>query len=164
MTPLSLENTWNLPTTAFVETLSWESLGKDQLAGAQSIGFATVEAEDIWDCFQNHYDDYDWKELVVFNLSQYFLILGWTQGSWYEVDPPPPSENTSWVNLTAAEQEAAVNICFFEYSWDEVNIANWTDLEGTTTTLSLGYVTPIPLEPVTTSSETPQSKTSEQPV
>lgn len=154
------ENTWNLPTTDPVEMLSWESLSKNQLAGAQSIGFV-VEAEEVWDCFQNHYEDYDWKELVKYDLSYDYMVLGWTEGSWYEVDPPPASENATWANLTAVEREAAGNLCFFEYIWDEVNLMNWTDLETTTTALSMNltdlestttalplvYVTPIPLEP-----------------
>jgi hypothetical protein len=90
------ENTWNLPYTAPVEMLSWESLRKEQLAGVQIIGFVEeVEAEEVWDCFQNHYEDYDWSELVQCNLSEYFGVLGWTKASWNGEAPPPASENSA---------------------------------------------------------------------
>jgi hypothetical protein len=156
-----VENRWNLPFTAPVEMLSWEALSKEQLAGAQIIGFVEeVEAEEVWDCFQNHYEDYDWSELVQCNLSEYFSVLGWTEASWNGEAPPPASENSIWANLTKVEQDAAGRICFFNYTWDGVNIVDWSDLDSissNTTTEEIGVITdPTPSDDTVTTTSPQQ--------
>lgn len=134
------EMTWNVPFTNPLEHVWWGGLNQTQKQGANVIGFVDPEGE-VWDCFQNHYDDYDWKDLVQYNLSEYYIALGWTKEAWDGKVPPPPSENTTWANLTVTEQSAAHELCFFVNTWDQVNMLNWTD---STIVPDIGVVEPVP--------------------
>lgn len=115
------EISWNSVGTAQVESLAFSSLTFDSQLAMTSLGL--YEAQ--YDCYINHYNDYDWSELVLYDISPYFETLGWTEGSWNGTAAEPASEDKSWSELTAAEQGAAEELCFFQDMWDEVPLAQW---------------------------------------
>lgn len=109
------EETWNYPgSNEAVESLSFSSLDDLKQDAAEAIGFLD---EDTWDCWVNHFNDYDWFELGESDLSECFEVLGWTEESW-ESDDAPASETKDWSELTIEEQEGATCLCFFEDTWD----------------------------------------------
>lgn len=128
--------TWNVPYTNPLEILWWDALKPDQQLAAITIGFVDPW---VWECFQSHYTSYDWDELVMFNLTQYWTTLGWTKKTWDAEGPEPASENKSWSELTFVETTAATQLCYFNYTWDGINMLNWT--VGTTTTTAPPFVT-----------------------
>lgn len=69
----------------------------------------------------------------------------WLDKGWNGEAPLPASENSKWANLRKTEQDAAGRICFFNfnYTWDGVNIMDWTDLDSigsNTTTEETGII------------------------
>lgn len=67
----------------------------------EEIGFTPIDilvkwgvTEEQWDCYINHYSDYDWDELINATVVEYFITLGWNQESWETKDPDlaPKSE------------------------------------------------------------------------
>lgn len=139
------EDSWN-EFTASHEELSFESLSTTQQQALTSMGFY----ESQYDCYVNHYADYEWSELVQFNFSSYFETLGWSQASWDGTIAAPASEDKDWSELSAGEQEAAGNVCYEEATWNEIPLtANsasaaiyrgvfvWFALIGATTTAKL---------------------------
>lgn len=107
--------------------MRWKGLTPAQTTGANVIGFVGKEAEDVWDCYQNHYNDYDWAELVQNDLHRHFIALGWTEPAWSGLVLPPLSDNIDWVNLTPQQQTAARGLCYFRETWDRTNMLDWTD-------------------------------------
>ena len=64
------------------------------------------------------YAEYWWEYLEIYNVAQYYQILGWTRGSWEEGDATPVTENYYWDDLSARQKVAAGQLCFFEKLWD----------------------------------------------
>jgi len=94
------EDDWNLPGTAKIESLSYESIGLQGFFGfdGQSQQNAIQDiclTELTWDCYLNHYEDYSWDELAAEEVQVYFQTLGWTQASWESDDESgyPESED-----------------------------------------------------------------------
>lgn len=103
---------WNAPSSAnAVEEMQWDSLTiAQQTALTESLGWSA----DIWNCHINHYSDYDWQDLVDEGVQQYWLALGWTEASWLGQITAPTTEDADWIGLSAGEQAAATQLCYFE--------------------------------------------------
>jgi len=122
--------TWNIPGTADIEDNSWwalKQINDDRLLSR--IGWKSI----TWDLWVNHYEDYSWQELELWELSSNFEVLGWNITTWGD-------ENTEWTNrtwneLTEDEQWAADGIGYIEESWDvlPLNEYNWTCWQGQNT-------------------------------
>jgi hypothetical protein len=119
------EASWNRPSTANTETISFEGLGN---------GGATVEKLGIsgeqWDCFVNHYSFMEWTELANLGVQDYFVTLGWTTELWvlYRIDSSnvPATYALLWEKLSEEEQNAATEVCYFQQIWDALDLADWT--------------------------------------
>lgn len=110
------ETTWNNIGTADHESTSWEDLTLSQQHGLTSLGFY----EDQYDCYIHHYEDYDWAELVQYNVSEHLETLGWTQAMWEGGTETPASDDKDWSQLTVEEQAAAEELCYDQDLWNEV--------------------------------------------
>ena len=113
------EATWNLPGTNPIEDLSWSSLTIEQQTGAKQLGFSSY---DTWDCWQNHYGDYSWEEMVDEEVDEYYEDLGYNSTSW-DRDLFVPIEDDYWVEMDDdnddEEDKKALNaLCYFEETWD----------------------------------------------
>ena len=122
------ELSWNIPGTNEIEELSFatieEDYGDDFTDALVSIGFD----EDTYDCWVNHYNDYDWFELIMDGLTGFWIALGWDEDKWEGDDPNlPDSEDKDWEELNEAEQSAANNLCLTQELWDMVPITAWED-------------------------------------
>ena len=112
-----------------IEILSLESIQASGIAPYNTITRTLGLDEEQWDCWINHFYDYDWSELVDEELGLYFEALGWTQTSWDNDDAAnfPESNDKFWVELTDLEKEAANYLCFFPELWDAtLTIPEWT--------------------------------------
>ena len=116
------KDTWNNPGKASFESLSWEELGETQQEALLEYGF--YEAQ--WNCFMTHYEDYDWFELVLEEVAEYFETLGWTEATWQSGEEPW-AWNADWNELSESQQDAAWEICYFRELWDEVPLPDWPD-------------------------------------
>jgi hypothetical protein len=115
------ETTWNQPATATVELRSFDRLTDDQEAAVMSLGISS----ESWDCHINHYEGLPWDQLNTRGVQQFFDVLGWTAESWAGLIDEPPSEAAGWDGLTAAEQAAAEQICFFEEYWNKDSLLTY---------------------------------------
>jgi len=143
---------WNLPGTADVEYYAWyihqDYYGdyddyypdRDFLDSAETLGFVdrvvdgvTQSAEDIWDCWQNHYYSYVWAELVEYDLDSYAEDLGWNENKWddddLEDEDKPASETKYWEELTDDEKTAALGFCYTQKIWDYQSLPYCLDSE-----------------------------------
>ena len=75
------EDTWNILGTNMIEYSGFFRLQGEELEAATNLGFTGA----TWDCEQNHYMDYDWSELVTYDIDTYWNALGWNQSNWEEV-------------------------------------------------------------------------------
>lgn len=121
------DKSWNNPGTAEIEELSLETIVTENPEAAIVIAEDIGMDEEQWDCWMNHYFDYDWNDLVVEDLAGYFEILGWTQDMWDNDSGAPDSDESDWLDLTLAEKDAATYICYFPDLWNmEDEIKDWT--------------------------------------
>eukprot|EP00978_Attheya_sp_CCMP212_P024994 scaffold79552_cov46-Attheya_sp.AAC.1 len=101
-----------------IESKSWFSLNNESSffqGNATIVGFTS----ETWDCHINHYDDYDWEELVAYDLNAYFEIIGYTQDSWEGVNATDLDvDNKYWGEIETEVQGALVAICWTEDLWD----------------------------------------------
>lgn len=79
-----------------------------------------------YDCYINHYSDYDFDDLNTLGLDDYFRTLGWTEESWYGEAPLPKSEYTTWAGLLEVQKVAARKLCYNEVSWDGKSLDEWS--------------------------------------
>ena len=79
------KSTWDTPGTAGFESMSWNSIPTATRQAMQDWGFY----RDQWNCYMNHYDDYDWFELVLEDVAEYFETLGWTEETWSDKSDEP---------------------------------------------------------------------------
>ena len=117
------KKTWNTPgSNDEIETLSHSSL----LPSQRQIADDMLLREVTWDCYINHYEDYDWYELVDEDVAKYFEGLGWTEQSWncedHCNDYLPDTEDMDWEELSMEEQQFATEICYFAELWDEYEL------------------------------------------
>jgi len=119
------EATWNQPGMADIEYYSWwyfESTEDDSMdtdtGPLDTLGFT----EDIWDCWQHHYSDYSWDELVEYDLASSFEILGWDQTLWEgyydEYSTMPSTETLDYGDLSDEQKTAALVLCYTKSIWD----------------------------------------------
>lgn len=113
--------TWNTPGTLELEETSFSVLTVPQQAAYALIGFEELQ----YDCFVNHYDGYDWDELATEEVQQYFITLGWNEPFWDNATGVPASDDQDWAELSADEQAAAANVCFFEDLWNAESLLDW---------------------------------------
>lgn len=112
---------WDLPGTNPVENLAWDSLSTKQKSGAPDLDCGN---DKCWDCWINHYTDYDWSELEAFQVTGW-KTLGWTENGW-NTNESPPSEDLEWKQLSTTQRAAATSLCYFEETWDEeLKIPDW---------------------------------------
>ena len=107
---------WNNLGTAAVEETRFISLKAGEKEGAKALGLDT----NTWDCFMNHYENYDWDSFHA-DVKAAVETLGYSERSWSE-DTEVASEGKKWADLTSVEQSAATRLCFFEEVWDGTNI------------------------------------------
>jgi hypothetical protein len=111
------ETTWEEPPFAIIEMTAMLDLTTSQQDAALEFGYT----EDTWDCFINHYNGYDWSDLIEWKQDLYLEALGWTENVWDNSlkNEYPASESKDWNALTDFEKQAAANICYFPELWDE---------------------------------------------
>jgi hypothetical protein len=150
--------TWELPGTNDIEFNSWVFLAQSDESNAVAMGYD----EDVWDCYQHHYEDYEWSELVEFGTAQYFEAFGWDEDSWNVVTDAPAAFDNFWVDLTTAQQDAAKELCFFrEEVWNgEVPFPEWAQTASPTETPNASpsgtpTATPVPTESTISPQPTP---------
>jgi hypothetical protein len=121
-------STWNIPGTNGIESLSYETieltLDGEILEAINDLEFT----EPGWDCWVNHYFDYDWVELEQLRISDAFVALGWKSETWVDEneDSWPDTESKHWFELTVEERIAARRLCYNQELWDKIRItAYW---------------------------------------
>ena len=116
-------DSWNVPSTNLVELIAHGDLAVfQQNAAATVMGIAGNGADEVWDCWINHFDGFDWSDMVQEGVSEYYEVLGWTQAVWDEDGTPPATDDLDWIELSTDEQEAAVNLCYTAELWDQVSL------------------------------------------
>lgn len=115
------KGTWDTPGAAAFESRSWDDLAVSQREALREYGFY----EEQWDCYMAHYSDYDWFELVLEDVAEYFETLGWTEAMW-QSGQEPEIWILDWYELSESEQDAAWELCFFWGTWDEVPLTRWS--------------------------------------
>ena len=120
------EDTWNtLNTNAIEYEKTFDSLSDEEEAAAIQLGFN----EESWDCDHNHYYGYNWsglESLQTYDYARYWIVLGYSESSWEDDDFRPDSFELSWTELSHEQQVAAWELCYFEESWDETSMMEWT--------------------------------------
>ena len=116
------ESTWNQPMTAAVESLIYDDLNANQIEATYVLGLAPKE---IWNCFINHYQGFNWEELADAGVQELYMTLGWTDESWNALADPPASEGTNYESLTIEQQEAAQQLCYRKETWDKISLHDW---------------------------------------
>merc|ERR1719375_3088783 len=107
------------------EHQSFDDLSHDERQAALEIGFY----EQTWDCYCNHYDSFYWRSIPP-NQRTALEALGWTQNSWSGSISSPDSERKDWVELDPLEKAAATTLCYWQETWDEMDITDWYDYES----------------------------------
>jgi hypothetical protein len=137
--------TWESPDTNAIERRAWRFLGEDNQSNAAAMGFD----EKVWDCYQNHYDQYEWAELVEIGVAQYEEAFGWDENSWNGVTDEPPAWFEFWGDLTAVQQDAAMELCFFRSEiWEGTVFQAWVKSPPAITLTDMP-TEPPPAEPPT---------------
>ena len=144
------ETTWNLPGTAVVEGLPWDSLDPTQQVQAVSFGFN----EPVWDCYINHYRGFTWDQLVQMEVGGYYAVLGYTPSSW-ENGEVPATFDLDFSQLSASQRGAAIALCFDNANiWDMLSLEDWSEVP----------VSPAPTKrPTASPTETSSSSPSKAP-
>lgn len=110
--------TWNVLGLGSIESKAWRSLTEYQRDGAVELGYTQLS----WDCWQNHYKDYSWDELVFYGLDFPYLTLGWNELSWDGIESAPVSTDKSWKDLTMEQRTSAAEMCYFRDNWDGLDM------------------------------------------
>merc|ERR1712238_614743 len=113
--------TWNTLGTNSIELWAWYNLTPQEKAASEQIGID----EEAWDCYVNNYGAYSWSELEKYFLAKYWIALGWNQLSWQGPIDPPNTTNMYWAELTRVQQDAALELCYRQESWDGIPIPDW---------------------------------------
>lgn len=107
-------DTWNIPGTAKVEILSYETLLARDSSNVNALAAVSLDDEDTWDCYVNHFVDYDWSELEEWGIAEAMETLGWTESMWNDGSGEAVTEDLDWSELSLAQKEAADFICYFQ--------------------------------------------------
>lgn len=119
--------TWNLdPNEEYwnsIEDVDWlhDDITDKQREVLTGLGYN----EDRWDCCINHYNAYDWGDLVFWEYKEQIAAweaLGWSESTYGTLDAKnwPESEYKTWENLSEYEREmAASKLCYTEETWNE---------------------------------------------
>lgn len=109
-----------------IERLDWDTLlneKPDALFAAKYLGFN----QPSWDHHVNHYNNYEWWELVEEDVQGCFVKLGWDEAIWNGTNPDgitkPATDSKTWVQLNKKEKSAARCIGFFPSLWDGVPLS-----------------------------------------
>ncbi|EJK74147.1 hypothetical protein THAOC_04194 [Thalassiosira oceanica] len=114
-------NTWNNLQTAVVESKIFVDLEESEQVGLNMLDISA----DQWDCFMNHYSGIYWEDLVKKDVARYYEVLGWNQEWWDNGTGQPETEDVYWDGLTPDQQEAAYKLCYFEKSWEWLELSSW---------------------------------------
>jgi hypothetical protein len=121
------EDTWNSPGTNEIEWLSYETVeltfSGEVTNAIEDIGYTEIS----WDCWVNHYGDYNWLELEQAGLSDVYVALGWTLETWNSEneDSWPDTDSKLWRELKVEERIAAGRLCYTPRLWDKIPIPDW---------------------------------------
>ena len=137
------ENTWNHPGSDTIELIGYDGLPPN----AQDVVGQLNITKGQWDCYINHYRFLEWKQLTfivstdsffdntdrksnVLNVQQYYSMLGWNEDLWMmsKVDDNqiPESELHFWDELSPDQQLGAMELCYFEHTWNDETLQDWT--------------------------------------
>jgi hypothetical protein len=149
------EMTWNRRDFNRIEASSLSNIeieNSGQFDAILAIGFD----EEVWDCYVNHYGDYLWAELEEEGVQQYYEALGWSEGTWEELNFSPTTSELLWSELSNAERAAAEEICYTLELWNEVSLDLWSILPEAPTDSPIEATT-SPIEPTGSPIETTTS-------
>jgi hypothetical protein len=115
---------WNTPGTNPTEGIAYANLGAAQQT-ILDLGFDSQQ----WDCYVNHHlDNFDyWDEIQDNDVKGYLMGIGHTQDNWNS-GSPPESSYKDWVELTTEEQASAVELCYFQETWDLKSMVDWVPI------------------------------------
>merc|ERR1712238_597392 len=119
------EKTWNVMGTNKIEKLVFEDLDSYFEEGSQKVAEQLGFGIETWDCDVNHYGGYYWSGLKEYKLAKYWVALGWNEASWKGDEVPPNTNDMKWMELTLAQQVAAMELCYRQESWDGTPIPQW---------------------------------------
>mmetsp|Transcript_19167 Transcript_19167/g.27070 ORF Transcript_19167/g.27070 Transcript_19167/m.27070 type:complete len:617 (+) Transcript_19167:818-2668(+) len=120
-------NTWNNPGSADIEYKLFNQLSDLQQAAARSLEFR----EATWDCWQNHYVNYNWDQIVQNGLVATLARFGWSEKTWNAYDgtngrlTAPVDWRKDWAELSDDQRQAAVDLCFIQQTWEELDLEDW---------------------------------------
>ena len=93
-------------------------LTASEATAAESIGWN----QSSWDCWINHFKSLTWEDLIFVGVDFHYSALGWNALSWDGTKEAPPSAEKRWEELNENEQEHATELCYFQESWDKVDM------------------------------------------
>ena len=158
------ENTWNHPGSDTIELIGYDGLPPN----AQDVVGQLNITKGQWDCYINHYRFLEWKQLTfivstdsffdntdrksnVLNVQQYYSMLGWNEDLWMmsKVDDNqiPESELHFWDELSPDQQLGAMELCYFEHTWNDETLQDWTTRPPTVPPTSAPTTTPTTPKP-----------------
>jgi hypothetical protein len=158
---------WNVPGTYPLEFYSYENA----MTNASIANFQTnanvlgLNDSEVWDCWQNHYIDYDWIQLEQAGVQSHWITLGYTtESQWNDTSNfIPATEELFWAELTNEQQQAARQLCYMEGSWNELPLTLYdlsefqteTPPPGDSNTNQTTSLAPTTVAPGTTFAPTP---------
>ena len=104
-----------------IEKWAYADLYADEATAVDNLGIN----RDQWDCWINHYIGYWWSDLELLGITTHLQVLGWNEGMWEGNGNIPETENMYWDELSAAQQAAANEICYSEFTWDRIPLKQW---------------------------------------
>lgn len=118
------EKSWNKPGQFEAEKMDYGSLVPFQKSELVSLGITGSQ----WDCYVNHFRNYDWVDLSGGQQSAY-TTLGWKPDTW-DTGDTTEIEGKYWEDLTSDQRKAATSLCYTNNIWDEVAIPLWSEDDG----------------------------------
>ena len=115
------KETWNRIGTQPLERLSWELLTSDQALGAGALGFN----QESWDCYQNHYWAYSWRQLEISGVQIYFVALGFDEQLWKDPNrriSVNGVDDLQWSDLSNGQKSILGELCYNEIAWDGLRL------------------------------------------
>ena len=168
------ENTWNHPGSDTIELIGYDGLPPN----AQDVVGQLNITKGQWDCYINHYRFLEWKQLTfivstdsffdntdrksnVLNVQQYYSMLGWNEDLWMmsKVDDNqiPESELHFWDELSPDQKLGAMELCYFEHTWNDETLQDWTTRPPTVPPTSAPTTTPTTPKPEDEKDETDEN-------
>jgi len=117
------ENLWNEPGSASIEGATYDGDNRVFATYARVLGFTGRE---MWDCWMNHYNGYNWEDIVTYGIEPSLVALGWNETMWESGGAlVPESDNKWWDQFTDAEKTAAVAMCYTKNLWNEDKLSSF---------------------------------------